>query len=51
MPKLKKPVFGVPAGDVYPREIPAGEECPPELEGAARALGALDEARPKGKSK
>lgn len=41
--KLKGDLFGVVAGEVYPRTIKAGEECPPELEEAARALDVLDE--------
>lgn len=41
MAKLTKAIQGVANGEVYPREFAAGEECPPELEEAARALGAL----------
>lgn len=40
---LKKPVFGAVHPEIYPREYPAGEECPPGLEDAAREMGALDE--------
>jgi hypothetical protein len=40
---LKKPVFGAVFPEIYPREYPAGIECPPELENAARELGALEE--------
>ena len=43
MAKLTKPLFGVPNGEIYPREIAAGEDCPPELEAAARDIGALAE--------
>ena len=43
MAKLLKSITGVREGEVYPVEIKAGEECPPELEEAARALGALPE--------
>ena len=39
MPKLTKSIFGVPDGEIYPREIPAGEECPPGLEGYAAEIG------------
>lgn len=48
--KLTKPIYGAANGEIYPREYAAGEDCPPELEGAARAQGALDEA-PKGRAK
>ncbi len=42
--KLKKAIFGAPDGEVYPREIPAGEECPPSLEAYAAEIGALAKA-------
>ena len=45
MAKLTKPLFGAPNGEIYPREIAAGEECPPELEAAAREIGALAEVK------
>lgn len=45
MAKLTKPLFGAPNGEIYPRWIEAGEECPPELEGAAREIGALSEVK------
>lgn len=45
MAKLTKSLFGAPNGEIYPREIPAGEECPPELEDAAREAGALTETK------
>lgn len=48
--KLTAALYGVPAGAVHPRWFDAGEECPPELVEAARALGVLadaaDEAEP-----
>lgn len=44
MAKLTKNIFGVVAGDVYPTVIEAGEECPVELEDAARELDALEQA-------
>ncbi|WP_196774284.1 hypothetical protein [Rhodovulum sp. MB263] len=43
--KLTKPLFAAPPGEIYPREIPAGEQCPAALEQAAREAGALDEGR------
>lgn len=42
--KLTAALYGVPAGAVHPRWFKAGEECPPELLEAARALGALADA-------
>lgn len=45
MSKLKTPIFGVPDGEIYPREIPAGEDCPENLVDYAEGLGAL-EAKP-----
>lgn len=44
MAKLKKPFTGVPNGEIYPVEFKAGDECPPELEAHAVALGALEMA-------
>ena len=38
--KLTKPFRGVPDGEIYPVQYQAGDECPPELEAAAIALGA-----------
>jgi hypothetical protein len=43
MAKLTKALRGVVAGEIYPREILAGDDCPPELEAAAREIGALAE--------
>ncbi|QOY96339.1 hypothetical protein IM543_11255 [Massilia sp. UMI-21] len=40
--KLTKPFLGVPDGEIYPVQYEAGDECPPELETAAIALGAAD---------
>ncbi|WP_313349794.1 hypothetical protein [Paracoccus sp. (in: a-proteobacteria)] len=48
MAKLTKSIFGVPRGEIYPREIPAGEECPENLCDYAASLGAL--AKPKEKA-
>lgn len=42
MPKLTKPLLGVKAGDIYPTEFAAGDECPPELQAAAESLDALE---------
>lgn len=39
--KLQKPFKGVPNGKIFPIQYKAGDECPPELEDGARALGAL----------
>ena len=50
MPKLSKPFRGVPDGEIYPREFAPGDECPPELEAAAREVGALAD-EPKGRAK
>lgn len=44
MAKLTKDIFGVVAGEVYPKTIPAGEDCPPELEDAAIEAEALEVA-------
>lgn len=49
MSKFSKPFRGVPNGEIYPIEYAVGDECPPELEDAAKSLGAL-EAPKKGKS-
>lgn len=42
--KLLKDFDAVPDGEIYPRTIPAGEECPPELLPQALALGLVDQA-------
>jgi hypothetical protein len=44
MAKLTKDFECVPAGEIYPVTIPAGEECPPEHEAAAMALDAIEHA-------
>jgi hypothetical protein len=41
MAQFSRAFMGVPNGEIYPREFQAGDECPPELEAAARELGAL----------
>lgn len=47
--KFSKPFLGVKSGDVYPTEYAPGDDCPPELEDAARACGVLE--TPKGRAK
>jgi len=50
--KLKKALFGVRAGKIYPEWIEAGEDCPEELMEAAVELDALEDARaPEAKAK
>lgn len=41
--KFTQPFRGVPNGAIYPVEYAPGDECPSELEAAARELDALDE--------
>lgn len=43
MAKLTKTITGVPDGEIYPREIEEGEECPAGLESYAASIGALGE--------
>lgn len=40
--KFIKSFYGVTAGEIYPREFAAGDDCPPELEAAAKSVGALE---------
>ncbi len=42
MAKLTKPIFGVPDGEIHPREVAKGEDCPPQLLAYARSLGAVE---------
>lgn len=42
--KLNAEFQGVPNGEIYPITYAPGDECPPELEDAARSLGVLDES-------
>lgn len=42
MAKLTKAITGVPDGEIYPREFPAGAECPPALQDYAVSIGAFD---------
>lgn len=44
MAKFSKAFRGVPAGKIYPQDYAAGDDCPPELEAAARDAGALSAA-------
>lgn len=44
--KLNAEFQGAPNGEIYPITYAAGDECPPELEDAARSLGVLDEPVP-----
>lgn len=52
--KFTKPFIGVPDGHIYPVAYAEGDDCPPELEAAAKdsdAIAAGDAARkpkPKG---
>jgi hypothetical protein len=39
--KLTKPLFCAPPGEIYPRWLEAGDECPVEFEESARAQGCL----------
>lgn len=43
--KFTAPFKGVKAGDVYPTKFQPGDDCPAELESAARACGALGESK------
>lgn len=42
MAKLTKAIFGVVDGEIYPREIEAGSDCPLGLETYAALIDALD---------
>lgn len=42
--KFIKIFQGVPDGEIYPVEYQPGEECPPELEAGATAVGAIEGA-------
>ena len=49
--KFTQTFRGVRNGEIYPVEFAPGDECPPELEDAAKSLGALegDDAKKKAK--
>ncbi|WP_167670706.1 hypothetical protein [Allopusillimonas ginsengisoli] len=49
--KFVKPFYGCKAGDVYPTKFAAGDECPPELERAAKSTDALESGQSKRKAK
>lgn len=40
--KFTKAFHGVKAGEIYPRVFAPGDDCPPELEAAAKSVGALE---------
>lgn len=40
--KFIKPFKGCKQGDLYPTQFAVGDECPPELEFAAKEVGAVD---------
>ena len=42
--KFAKTFKGVPDGEIYPVEYQPGDECPPELESAARECEVLEDA-------
>lgn len=46
MSKFSKPFTGVKAGEIYPTKFSVGDDCPSELESAARTLGALETQAP-----
>lgn len=48
--KLTKDIYGVPDGEIYPRVIEAGQECPDNLAAYAEGEGAIEKAKPKAKS-
>ena len=41
MARFSRSFLGVKQGEIYPTEFAAGDECPEELAGAARIVGAL----------
>lgn len=45
--KFTKPFKGVPDGEVYPVDYEPGQDCPPELEAGAQAMGALGDDKSK----
>jgi ATP-dependent phosphoenolpyruvate carboxykinase len=44
MPKFIKPFKGVLDGEIYPKTFEVDDECPPELEGAARLAKVLEKS-------
>ncbi|WP_179284205.1 hypothetical protein [Bordetella genomosp. 10] len=51
MAKFTKAFRGVKKGEIYPTQFKAGDDCPPELESAAKAFGAIDDAGDKADEK
>ena len=51
MAKFAKDWRGVKSQEIYPTDFAPGDECPPELEAAARACGVLSSEAPKGRAK
>lgn len=49
MATFAKTFHGVKSGEIYPTEFKPGDECPAELESAAREVGALEEPKKAGK--
>lgn len=47
--KITKPFKAVLEGEIYPEQFNVGDECPPELVATAKALGALELPKEKGK--
>lgn len=45
MAKFTKAFTGCKAGEIYPTDFAAGDECPAELEAAAASVGALASAK------
>lgn len=43
MPTFSKRFRGVRNGEIYPKVFEAGDDCPPELERAARSVGAVED--------
>lgn len=51
MAKFAKDWRGVKAQEIYPTDFAPGDECPPELQEAARDCGVLADYAPKGRAK
>lgn len=45
MAKFAKHFKGVKAQEIYPTEFAPGDDCPPELETAARSVGAISDTK------
>lgn len=45
--KFSQEFTGVIAGEIYPRVFAPGEDCPPELLDAAKAIGAIEKPKAK----